>query len=109
MSKRLLEEVSYNVGEEYDVVSSVLAEFGLQLHKRLVEYEGLNGDYIGEELSHELPPQGFYHLLGFLSEFSEKYNWDESSAHECLMRLGKRKDWMPFLHQMEGWSPSRDK
>ncbi len=57
-------ETAANLGLENSVVRSVLDEFMLQLHRDLVEYEGINGDYLGESLSHHLTPQAFFHLLG---------------------------------------------
>jgi hypothetical protein len=43
-------------------IQAVIAEFTRQLHKRALEYKGFNGDFIGEQLWHEVPPQAFYHL-----------------------------------------------
>ena len=43
----LIERVASNLEMERDVVSAVASELLLQLHKRALEYEGLNGDFIG--------------------------------------------------------------
>lgn len=110
MSKRsqsdLVGETASNLGLERDAVAAVLDEFLLQLHRGLVEYEGFNGDYVGEHLSHHLPKQAFFHLLGFLDRFSERYEWEPGTAHEYLARLGTRADWQPFSHQLDGWVES---
>ncbi len=99
-------DTSVNLGLERSAVAIVLDEFFLQLHRGLVEYEGFNGDYIGENLSHHLPKQAFFHLLGFLDRFSERYEWEPGTAHEYLARLGSRADWQPFTHQLGGWVES---
>lgn len=99
-------ETAANLGMEVAVVYRVIDEFMLQLHRDLVECEGINGDYIGESLSHHLPHQAFFHLLGFLDRFSERYGWQPGSAGEYLGRLGSRADWLPFAHQQEGWVES---
>lgn len=103
----MIKEIADNVGEEGELVENVLNEFCYQLHKGIFEYEGINGDFIGEELSHILPRQAFYHLLGFLQEFANKYGFDENSAAEYLGRLGTRSTWLPFRHQMSGWKKGR--
>ena len=95
-----------NLGKESSDVGQVVAEFLLQLHRDLVEYEGFNGDYLGETLSHRLPPQAFFHLLGFLERFSERYEWEPGTSHEYLARLGSRTDWLPYSHQLSGWVES---
>jgi len=99
-------ETAANLGLEDAVVRSVIDEFMLQLHRDLVEYQGMNGDYLGESLSHHLPNQAFFHLLGFLDRFSERYQWEPGTAHEYLARLGSRADWLPFSHQLQGWVES---
>jgi hypothetical protein len=102
----VLGDTASNLGLEASTVASVLDEFMLQLHRGLVEYEGFNGDYIGENLSHRMPKQAFFHLLGFLDRFSERYEWEPGTAHEYLARLGPRADWQPFSHQLGGWVES---
>lgn len=99
-------ETAVNLGLEESVVDSVIDEFMLQLHRDLVEYEGMNGDYIGENLSHSISRQAFFHFLGFLDRFSERYEWRPGSAHEYRMRLGSRTDWLPYSHQLEAWVES---
>lgn len=101
----ILGEVATNLGKDYDDIAPVIDEFLLQLHRRLFEYKGLNGDYIGEELWHEIGNQGYYHLLCFLDVFSERYQWEPGIANEYLLRLGQRHTWLPYGHQTEGWKP----
>jgi hypothetical protein len=102
----LVGETAANLCLDRSTVASVLDEFMLRLHRGLVEYEGFNGDYIGEHLSHRLPKQAFFHLLGFLDRFSERYEWEPGTAHEYIARLGVRADWQPFSHQLGGWVES---
>jgi hypothetical protein len=102
----IIQTTAENLGVEPSEVAAVVDEFMLQLHRGIVEYEGLNGDYIGEDLSHCLPTQSFFHLLGFLDRFSERYQWEPGIAHEYLARLGSRAEWLPFTHQMSGWVKS---
>ncbi len=99
-------ETASNLGLDHTVVRSVIDEFMLQLHRDLVEYQGMNGDYLGESLPHHLPNQAFFHLLGFLDRFSERYQWEPGTAHEYLARLGSRAAWLPFSHQLQGWVES---
>src|SRR3712207_2100318 len=103
MTDRLIDEVARNLDIDEREVRAVIDEFGLQLHKRALEYKGLNGDYIGEELWTEIDPQAFYHLLGFLDYFAERYSWSPASATQYLLRLGRQLDWLPYRHQMLGW------
>ena len=77
----LVGETAANLGLERSAVAAVLDEILLQLHRGLVEYEGFNGDYVGEHLSNHLPKQAFVHLLGFLDRFSQRYEWQIGRAH----------------------------
>jgi len=86
---------------EDEAVSHVVDEFLLQLHRRLYEYRGLNGDYLSEELHYQIGPRGFYHLLGFLDTFSDRYSWEPGSAAEYLLRLGRPADRARHQHQTE--------
>jgi hypothetical protein len=108
MEPGMIDEISSSLGLEPSDIQAVIAEFSLQLHKRALEYKGLNGDFIGEKLSHEIPPQAFYHLLGFLDYFSDRYSWSPGDATEYLLRLGTRAHWSPFNHQMTGWKITRN-
>lgn len=99
-------ETAANLGLEETVVRRVIDEFMLQLHRDLVEYQGMNGDYLWESLPRYPPNQALFHLLGFLDRFSERYQWGPGTAHEYLARLGSRADWLPFLYQLQGWVES---
>lgn len=99
-------ETAANLDLDTDLVRSVVEEFMLQLHRDLVEYEGANGDYIGESLWHHVSSQAFFHLLGFLDRFAERYDWEPGSADEYLARLGSRAHWLPYAHQLSGWVES---
>jgi hypothetical protein len=107
MSDSLIAEIATNLGVEGSEVASIIDEFLLQLNRRAFEYVGSNGDFIGEELHYEIPPQAFYHLLMFLDWFSDAYGWEAGDSLEYLLRLGQRSNWVPFRHQMDGWKPGR--
>lgn len=103
MPQSLIDEIAEGTGNEASVVVAVLQEFCLQLHKRLYEYRGFNGDYIGEEFRHEISDQAYFHFLGFLDVFAERYGWEKGSANEYLLRSGSRAQWLPYYHQTVGW------
>jgi hypothetical protein len=97
-------EAAKNLGMEEEDVRKVVDEVMLLLHKGIAEHQvGGRQDYIGGALHFEVGPQAFYHLLGFLDEFSGKYKWEPGDATEYLLRLGRRSDWAPFQHQVRGW------
>lgn len=100
--KSIPEAVALKLDLDVDAVAAVVDEFMLQVHRRAYEYQGLNGDYIGEELHYEMGPQGFYHFLRFLDWFSNTYGWENSSS-EYLSRLRPTDTWMPYRRQMDGW------
>jgi hypothetical protein len=108
MDPRIVDEVADALEMERSEVSPVIDEFLLQLHKRALEYKGLNGDFIGENLHYEIGEQGFYHLLGFLAYFANRYVWNEGSSSEYLRRLGGSRRWSSYCHQMEGWNVVRN-
>ena len=103
MSQPLVRDIAEGTGADEAVVIAVLQEFCLQLHKRLYEYEGLDGDYLGEEFRREISDQAFFHFLGFLDTFAERYAWEPGTAHEYLLRHGSRAKWLPYSHEMNGW------
>ena len=103
MNPKIVDEVAVSLDMEPSEVAAAIDEFLLRLHKRALEYEGLNGDFIGENLHHEIGDQGFYHLLGFLEYFAGRYAWDGGSASEYLRRLGGSVRWGPYRQQMNGW------
>lgn len=106
MTRDLTLLVADNLSMEPEDVSAVVAEFMLQLHRRMVEYEGISGDYIGGDLQHDISPQAFFHFLGFLDRFSELYQWEPGTAIEYIERLFSTDDWLPYSHQLEGWKES---
>ena len=103
----MIGEIAAALGMDEEDVRPVLDEFMLRLHKCAHEYEGMNGDYVGEQLRFDIGPQAYYHLLGFLDLFANAYTWEPGTSGEYLLRLGRRSDWVPFRHQMEGWKVGR--
>ena len=95
MTDRIAEEV----GEDPALVGRIIEEFCLDLRKSLDGYKGMNGDYLGEQLHWEISTRAFFHLLGFLDEFSGKYQWEPGSAREYILRLYSEDDWKPFSQE----------
>ena len=83
----------------------VIDDFLRDLHRGLVEYKGINGDYLGEELWHQIGPRGYYHLLCFLDEFTGRYQWEPGIAGEYLGRLGTIEHWRPYQEEERTWKP----
>lgn len=97
--RSFIDQIAANAGEDPAVVSRVIEEFCLSLRRGLDEYKGLNGDYIGEQLHWDISNRAFFHLLGFLDLFSEKYQWEPGSAPEYISRLFTEDDWKPFSQE----------
>ena len=97
--RTFIDQIAANVGEDPDVVSRVIEEFCLGLRRGLVEYKGINGDYIGEQLHWDISNRAFFHLLGFLDQFSETYQWEPGSAREYVSRLFTEDEWKPFSQE----------
>lgn len=97
--RTLIDQIAANAGEDPDVVSRVIEEFCLGLRRGLDEYKGINGDYIGEQLHWDISNRAFFHLLGFLDQFSEKYQWEPGSAREYVSRLFTEDEWKSFSQE----------
>lgn len=109
MDDSIIQTTAENLGMETSMVAAVVDEFMLQLHRAQFERnEEKGGDYMGVSqigsLFRALPPQAFFHFLGFY-EFMQRdqAEWERGYANEYLMRLAPRSDWLPFSHQMSGW------
>ena len=97
--RSFVDQIAANAGEDPEVVSRVIEEFCLGLRRSLDEYKGINGDYIGEQLHWDISNRAFFHLFGFLDQFSEKYQWEPGSAREYILRLFSEDDWKPFSQE----------
>ena len=78
----------------------------------MYEYEGVNGDYISEELRWELSAAAWIHLYFFLVLHKIKYSSDhpddvmlESTIQ--LQYLGESERWQPYLDETGEWKMSR--
>ena len=103
MDRTIISDIADKTGLEQDAVRDVVAEFALQLHRNALEYSAGYGDFIGADLWYQVGDQAFYHLLGFVEYFAERYDWESGDATEYLRRLGSPSEWEPFRRQMEGW------
>ncbi|MES1976882.1 MAG: hypothetical protein V4451_02530 [Pseudomonadota bacterium] len=97
--RSFIDQVAANAEQEPAVVSRVIEEFCLALRRELDEYKGVNGDYVGEQLHWDIGNRAFFHLLGFLDQFSEKYQWEPGSAREYVSRLFTEDEWKPFSQE----------
>lgn len=97
--RSFVDQIAAQAGEDPEVVCRVIEEFCLGLRRSLDEYKGINGDYIGEQLHWDISNRAFFHLLGFLDQFSEKYQWEPGSAREYILRLFSEDDWKPFSQE----------
>ena len=97
--RSLVDQIAAISGEDPEVVSRIIEEFCLGLSRSFDEYKGINGDYIGEQLHWDISNRAFFHLLGFLDQFSEKYQWEPGSAREYILRLFTEDDWKPFSQE----------
>lgn len=94
------QEASISVDEARRATEALLKT----LHKRLVEYRGINGDYLGEKAHWELSERGFYHLLGLVEQLSIRYSWEEGSITEYLGRLPPVERWTALAEEMKDWN-----
>lgn len=97
--RTFIDQIAAHTGEDPDVVNRVIEEFCLGLRRGIDEYKGINGDYIGEQLYWDISNRAFFHLLGFLDLFSEKYQWEPGSAREYVSRLFTEDEWKPFSQE----------
>lgn len=97
--RTFIDQIAANAGEDPVVVNRVIEEFCLGLRRGIDEYKGINGDYIGEQLHWDISNRAFFHLLGFLDLFSEKYQWEPGSAREYVSRLFSEDEWKPFSQE----------
>lgn len=103
-----IEKVAASSGQDPEVVCRVIEEFCLALRRELDEYQGNNGDYIGEQLHWDIGNRAFFHLLGFLDQFSEKYQWEPGTAYEYVARLMGNDEWKPFSKEYFGTETDTD-
>lgn len=95
----IVDRIAFNLGEDRDVVNRIIEEFCLSLRRGLDEYKGFNGDYIGEQLHWEISGRALFNLLGFMDQFSEKYEWEPGSAAEHIYRLFSANEWNSFSRE----------
>ena len=109
---RLIDEADSNIHDEVAREAAISVDEARRaseallkaLHKRLVEYRGLNGDYLGERAHWELSEKGFYHLLGLVEQFSIRYSWEKGSISEYLGRLPPVERWKALAEEIRDWN-----
>ncbi|MYE17797.1 MAG: hypothetical protein F4Y07_15075 [Gemmatimonadetes bacterium] len=78
----------------------------------MYEYEGMNGDYICEELRSELSEPAWIHFYFFLVLHRIKYSTDHlddvmSDSTIQLQYLGENERWQPYVDETREWKMSR--
>jgi|GEM_PF-1418623 len=109
IEQSLTSEIAEKLGEDREHVTKVIDEFCFLLRRRLFEYQGINGDYIGEQLHYDISDRAYFHLLGFLDQFSGSYGWEPGSAREYIARLMSEETWRPFSQEASGWESGTEK
>lgn len=104
MDENILDRISERTGVPKSDCSQVAEELFCELHKRFFEADS---DYIGERARFEMSDRAFYHFLGMLEQFSEKYNWDKGSISEYLGRMPPCERWQELRKEMDGWEYKR--
>lgn len=104
MSEDILNTISKRTGLSKADCSKVAEELLSELHKRFFEADS---DYIGERAPFELSDRAFYHFLGMLEQFSEKYGWDKGSISQYLGRMPPVERWKELSKEMDGWENRR--
>ena len=99
MARSFIDQVAADAGVEPAVAGKVIDALCLALRRGLDEYKGSNGDYVGEQLHWDIGDRAFFHLLGFLDQFSEKYQWEPGTAREYVARLLTEDEWKPFSQE----------
>lgn len=97
--RSFLHQIADTSEQEPAVVGRVIEEFCFALRRELDKYKGINGDYICEQLHWDIGNRAFFHLLGFLDQFSEKYQWEPGSAREYASRLFTADEWKAFSQE----------
>lgn len=104
MNKDLSDKIAEETGFQKTEVLKIIDCLFLGLHKRFYECDG---DYIGDQAIWDLGDRAFYHFLGMLEQFSEKYNWDKGSISEYLGRMPPCERWQELRKEMAGWEYKR--
>ena len=105
----LMSQVAEKAGVSREIAFAVSSELLSALHREMITYDRGNKDYIGERVLWQIGDRGFYHLLGFLEQFSSKYSWEQGFASEYLLRLSDRDTWAPHVAEMMQWSMNSEK
>ena len=108
----LLETIALQANTAPGEVLRVLDCSFRELHRRIYEYDGVNGDYICEELLHEISESAWIHLYLFVAFCRIKYGADfpqdvMSDSTIQLQYLGGSNRWKAYLDETREWKMSR--
>ena len=98
----ILEEVAAKAGITIDEAMRASEALLEQLHKSLVEYR--EGDFFGKQAYWQLTERGFFHLLGFVEQFSCRYSWDKGTISEYLGRSPPVDRWKALSREIQNWN-----
>ena len=84
----IIEEISAKYSKAPEEVGAVITEYFTLLHKTFYECKE---DFFGAPSYYNLGPKAYFHLLGIIELFVEKYDWEPGYANEYLGRLGLEK------------------
>lgn len=99
----MLSEIASKVNCSPETVERVSEELFKELHRGMVEHVVGNVDYLASRVYFELPERSFYHLLGFLEQFSQRYDWPEGSINEYLGRMPPVDRWEKLSSEIRNW------
>lgn len=104
MKDSIVDIITKRTGLPREDCIKVADELLYVLHKRFYE---ASSDYVGEMAPYEMSDRAFYHFLGMLEQFSEKYNWDKGSISEYLGRMPPCERWQELRKEMDDWEYKR--
>ena len=107
----LLDTISRQVNLPPGTVLHVLDCTFRELHHRICEYDGVNGDYICEELIHELSEMAWIHLYWFVAFCRVTYGTDIPNDVMLMSTikldyLGGSDRWRKYLNDTMEWRMS---
>jgi hypothetical protein len=87
--------------DETDAMIAV-EEFLLQLHKLEYEKPKYGVDFVGL-IWPQISARAFFHLLGFIEQFSGHHDWEPGTIGEYLGRMPPCDRWERISEEMKDW------
>lgn len=110
--KDLVAEISVSCGMPPDKCMALVEMIFENLHRRMYEYEGGNGDFLREVLSFELSDKAWIHLHELLLLHRLRHSRANAEDEICdsvtaLEYMGGQDRWRKYFVQMRGWKISK--